>query len=155
MVAPSDRGAVPLRRSHACNLDITHHVGMGTGLELRHLRAFVAVAEELHFTRAAQRLHLAQQALSAQVRQLEDELGTQLFERTTRSVELTEAGRTLLAHAVPILASVSAAWEQTARAGGGEPGRLAASYTPTVAAEALPMIVDELHARYPAVRLRA
>jgi DNA-binding transcriptional LysR family regulator len=128
---------------------------MSTHLELRHLRAFVAVAEELHFTRAAQRLHLAQQALSAQVRQLEDELGTQLFERTTRSVELTEAGRTLLAHATPILAAVTAAWEQTARAGAGELGRLAVCYTPTVADEALPMIVDELHARYPAVRLRA
>jgi DNA-binding transcriptional LysR family regulator len=106
---------------------------MSVHLELRHLRAFVAVAEELHFTRAARRLHLAQQALSAQIRQLEDELGTQLFERTTRSVELTEAGRTLLAHAVPILASISAAWEQTAQTGAGEIGRLAVCYTPTVA----------------------
>jgi DNA-binding transcriptional LysR family regulator len=98
---------------------------MNANLELRHLRAFVAVAEELHFTRAARRLHLAQQALSVQIRQIEDELGTQLFERTTRSVEMTEAGRTLYAHAVPILASVTAAWEQTARAGparsGGSP----------------------------------
>jgi DNA-binding transcriptional LysR family regulator len=128
---------------------------MNANLELRHLRAFVAVAEELHFTRAARRLHLAQQALSVQIRQIEDELGTQLFERTTRRVELTEAGRTLYAHAVPILASVAAAWEQTARAGAGEIGRLAVCYTPTVADEALPLIVDELHARYPAVRLRA
>ncbi len=127
---------------------------MNANLELRHLRAFVAVAEELHFTRAARRLHLAQQALSVQIRQIEDELGTQLFERTTRSVELTEAGRTLYAHAVPILASVTAAWEQTARAGAGEIGRLAVCYTPTVADEALPLIVEELHARYPAVRLR-
>ena len=89
-----------------------------------------------------------------QIRQIEEELGTQLFERTTRSVELTEAGRTLYAHAVPILASVSAAWEQTARTGAGEIGRLAVCYTPTVADEALPLIVEELHARYPAVRLR-
>ncbi|MEA2270761.1 MAG: hypothetical protein QOD55_293 [Solirubrobacteraceae bacterium] len=127
---------------------------MSANLELRHLRAFVAVAEELHFTRAAQRLHLAQQALSAQIRQLEDELGTQLFERTTRRVELTDAGRMLLAHAVRILAGVSSAWEETARAGTGELGRLSVSYTPTVADEALPVIVDELHHRYPAVRLR-
>jgi DNA-binding transcriptional LysR family regulator len=127
---------------------------MNANLELRHLRAFVAVAEELHFTRAARRLHLAQQALSVQIRQIEDELGTQLFDRTTRSVELTEAGRTLYAHAVPILASVSAAWEQTARTGAGEIGRLAVCYTPTVADEALPLIVEALHARYPAVRLR-
>jgi DNA-binding transcriptional LysR family regulator len=127
---------------------------VNANLELRHLRAFVAVAEELHFTRAARRLHLAQQALSVQIRQIEEELGTQLFERTTRSVELTEAGRTLYAHAVPILASVSAAWEQTARTGAGEIGRLAVCYTPTVADESLPLIVRELHARYPAVRLR-
>jgi DNA-binding transcriptional LysR family regulator len=127
---------------------------VNANLELRHLRAFVAVAEELHFTRAARRLHLAQQALSVQIRQIEEELGTQLFARTTRSVELTEAGRTLYAHAVPILASVSAAWEQTARTGAGEIGRLAVCYTPTVADEALPLIVEELHARYPSVRLR-
>ena len=60
-------------------------------VELRHLRAFVAVAEELNFTRAAARLHLAQQALSAQIRQLETLIGTPLFVRTTRKVELTGA----------------------------------------------------------------
>ena len=61
-------------------------------LDTRLLRAFVVVAEELSFTRAAERLHLAQQALSAQVRQLESRLGVQLFERTTRRVALTAAG---------------------------------------------------------------
>ena len=95
---------------------------MSTSVELRHLRAFVAVAEELHFTRAAARLHLAQQALSTQIRQLEDDLGTPVFHRTTRRVELTDAGRTLLLHAGPILASVSAALQQTRRAGSGELG---------------------------------
>ena len=154
MVAPSDRGAVPLRRSHACNLDITHHVGMSTSLELRHLRAFVAVAEELHFTRAAARLHLAQQALSTQIRQLEDELGTPLFHRTTRRVELTDAGRTLLLHAGPILASVSAAVEQTHRAGSGELGTLSIAYTPTVAEETLPPLIAAVHDRLPDVRVR-
>ena len=89
---------------------------MSTSLELRHLRAFAAVAEELHFTRAAARLHLAQQALSTQIRQLEDEPGTPLFHaHKTRRVELTDAGRTLLLHAGPILASVSAAVQQTRR----------------------------------------
>src|SRR3954447_22295269 len=154
MVAPSDRGAVPLRRSHACNLDITHHVGMSTGLELRHLRAFVAVAEELHFTRAAARLHLAQQALSTQIRQLEDELGTPLFHRTTRRVELTDAGRTLLLHAGPILASVSAAFQQTQRAGSGELGTLSIASAPTVAEETLPPLIAAVHDRLPDVRVR-
>jgi predicted lipase len=60
--------------------------------ELRHLRAFVAVAEELNFTRAGRRLHIAQQALSSQIRQLEDRLGTTLLDRTPRKVELTPAG---------------------------------------------------------------
>jgi len=123
-------------------------------LELRHLRGFVAVAEELHFTRAAQRLHLAQQALSAQIRQLEDELGAELFRRTTRRVELTDAGRTLLAHAVPILASVNVAWEEVRRAAAGDIGVLKLAYTPTVSWEALPKLTEAMHRRYPAVRLR-
>jgi len=127
---------------------------MSTGLELRHLRAFVAVAEELHFTRAAARLHLAQQALSTQIRQLEEELGTPLFHRTTRHVELTDAGRTLLAHAEPILASVNAAWQQTRRAAAGELGTLSIAYTPTVAEETLPPLVATVHERLPDVRVR-
>jgi hypothetical protein len=65
-------------------------------LDTRLLRAYVVVAEELSFTRAAERLHLAQQALSAQVRQLESRLGVQLFERTTRRVALTAAGEALM-----------------------------------------------------------
>jgi DNA-binding transcriptional LysR family regulator len=126
---------------------------MGGGPELRHLRAFVAVAEELHFTRAAARLHLAQQALSAQIRRLEDDLGTPLLRRTTRRVELTPAGETLLAHAGAILASVDTAWEQTRRAGTGEAGVLSIAYTPTVADETLPRLTAALHERHPEVRL--
>lgn len=77
-------------------------------LDTRLLRAFVAVAEELNFTRAAKRLVLAQQALSSQVRQLETRLGTQLFDRTTRSVELTQAGELLLPHARSVLGALEA-----------------------------------------------
>ena len=91
--------------------------------ELRHLRAFVAVAEELNFTRAAQRLHLAQQALSTQVRQLEERVGATLVERTTRRVELTPAGRVFYEHAVALLAAADAAGA-AARAAAGEPQRL-------------------------------
>lgn len=129
-------------------------VSMSEMLELRHLRGFVAVAEELHFSRAARKRHLAQQALSAQIRQLEQELGVQLFHRTTRKVELTQAGRTLLSHALPLLNSVATACEQTRRAHSGEVGKLSVAYTPTVAVEALPKIVLELHRRHPEVGLR-
>src|SRR5579864_9166873 len=67
--------------------------GMYPGVELRLLRYVVAVAEELHFSRAAAKLHLAQPSLSKQIRELEEELGTELFERTKREVRLSDAGR--------------------------------------------------------------
>jgi DNA-binding transcriptional LysR family regulator len=73
--------------------------GLRVNIEARPLRQFVAVAEELHFGRAAQRLHMAQPALSPAIRQLEVQLGVQLFERTSRSVRLTAAGSALLERA--------------------------------------------------------
>jgi DNA-binding transcriptional LysR family regulator len=81
-------------------------------LDTRLLRAFVAVAEERNFTRAAARLTLAQQALSSQVRQLETRLGAKLFERTTRRVELTDAGERLLPHARAVLDALAAGVEE-------------------------------------------
>src|ERR671914_584475 len=77
-------------------------------VEIRHLRSFVAVAEERNFTRAAERLHLAQPALSAQIRQLEQRMGVQLLERTTRKVDLTPAGEALLEGARTLLDGVEA-----------------------------------------------
>jgi DNA-binding transcriptional LysR family regulator len=85
-------------------------------LDLRKLRYFVAVAEELHFGRAAERLHIAQPVLSRQIRALEDEVRAQLFVRTKRATELTPAGRQLLDDARPLLSAADAARRRVARA---------------------------------------
>lgn len=86
-------------------------------MELRHLRYFVAVAEERNFTRAAERLHIAQPPLSRQIQQLEEELGVTLFERGSRPLKLTEAGRFCLAHAQQLLAQTAELKAMTQRVG--------------------------------------
>jgi DNA-binding transcriptional LysR family regulator len=91
----------------------------GGSLELRELRYFVAAAEDLHFTRAARRLHIAQQALSSAIRQMEARLGTSLFERTTRQVVLTSAGEALLPRARLVLAAAEEATTAAQDAGRG------------------------------------
>src|ERR1700755_1213988 len=96
-------------------------------VEMRHLRALLAVAEELDFTRAAERLHLTQQALSGQIRQLEERVGTRLVERDTRRVALTRAGQTLYDQGRPPLASAEQAIIAT-RAAGTETIRLTIGY---------------------------
>ncbi|HEX8856905.1 MAG TPA: LysR family transcriptional regulator, partial [Thermoleophilaceae bacterium] len=90
--------------------------------ELRHLRYFVAVADELNFSRAAVRLHMAQPPLSAAIRQLERELGVELFTRTSREVRLTDAGRAFLDGARRTLAEADRAVDDAKRTGAGELG---------------------------------
>jgi DNA-binding transcriptional LysR family regulator len=93
-------------------------------MELRHLRYFVALAEELHFTRAARRLGISQPPLSQQIRQMEEELATPLFDRARKRVALTEAGRMLLVEARATLAQAARAEMVARRAGRGEIGEL-------------------------------
>lgn len=102
------------------------------GMELRHLRYFVAVAEEGHVTRAAERLGLQQPPLSQQIKALETELDAQLFLRKPRGVELTQAGQALLIEARAILARVEHAAAATRRAARGEQGRIAVGFTSSV-----------------------
>lgn len=97
-------------------------------MELRHLRYFIAVAEELHFGHAAVRLHMAQPPLSQQIRALEDELGARLFARTSRSVSLTPAGQAYLAGARAVLARVDEAGRLARRIQQGEAGELVVGY---------------------------
>src|SRR5713101_9918947 len=98
-------------------------------MELRHLRYFVAVAEERHFGRAAERLGISQPPLSQQIQSLERELGTQLFHRIPRRLELTNAGAVLLEDARWILARAEQAVRNVGRAGRGELGQLCVGFT--------------------------
>ena len=108
--------------------------------DLRQLRAFVAVAEELNFTRAAERLHMAQQAVSKSVRQLESELGVELLERTTREVRLTEAGAALLDSGRHALTVTDAAFARARDVGRGLSGTVRVGLSPAVG----PMVHEEL-----------
>jgi DNA-binding transcriptional LysR family regulator len=122
-------------------------------VELRHLRYFVAVAEERHFGRAAARLHIAQPPLSQQIRRFEAELGEPLLYRTTRSVELAPAGEVLLERARDILAAVDAAIDDARRAARGEYGRLAVGFTGSCTYEMLPALAAALREELPGVVL--
>ncbi|WP_244928785.1 LysR substrate-binding domain-containing protein [Nocardioides sp. W7] len=122
-------------------------------MELRHLRYYVAVAEECHFGRAAARLHIAQPPLSQQVKQLEAELGVQLLVRSTRRVELTAAGEAFLDRARALLAGVEAAADEARRVAAGELGHLAIGFTGTATYELLPTLSRALRHELPGVGL--
>jgi len=122
-------------------------------MELRHLRSFATLAEERHFGRAAARLHIAQPALSQQVKQLEREFGVELVSRTTRRVELTEAGRRFADHARAVLGSADRAAADMALAAAGRAGRVSAGFIGTASYELLPRAAREVRDALPGVRL--
>lgn len=122
-------------------------------MELRHLRYFLVVAEELHFGRAAERLFMAQPPLSVQIQQLERELGFPLFTRTKRRVELTEAGRLFLEEARDLLAGLERAAHAGRRVARGETGRLAIGFVGSATFSILPNALRTFRRLYPDVEL--
>jgi DNA-binding transcriptional LysR family regulator len=122
-------------------------------MELRHLRYFRAVAEELHFGRAAERLHIAQPPLSQQIRQLERELGVTLLTRSTRSVELTPAGQAYLRHTRKILDAVEDAGRLARRIAAGTEGQLAIGCVGSATYSLLPQLVRALGEQLPGVEV--
>jgi DNA-binding transcriptional LysR family regulator len=123
------------------------------GPDLHKLEHFVAVAEDLNFTRAANRLHMAQQALSASIRRLEQELGVQLFVRSTRQVELTPAGRQLLIEGRGLLAASLTTWESVRRIDRGQRWLIRAGHTASVPPDHVEEILAAWRIREPGAAL--
>ena len=124
-------------------------------MELRHLRYFVAVSEDRHFTRAATRLGIAQPPLSQQIRQLEDEVGTRLFTRTARGVTLTAAGEAFLPHAQAALREVERARTAARRTSHGDLGTIRIGFTSAASLNPLvPAAISSFRNAYPDVELR-
>ena len=120
-------------------------------MELQQIRAFVAVAEELHFGRAAERLGMAQPPLSRTIRSLETELGASLFQRTTRSVSLSPAGQALLEPAKHMLTTQQAAVESVHRSSSGEVGRVRFGYSHPSSRDLAATLVAASHERNPGI----
>lgn len=118
-------------------------------MELRHLRYFIAVADELSFTRAAARLHTAQPSLSQQIRNLEDEVGTPLFERTRRKVALTEAGHVFLAEARLVVAQADRAVARARQVAHNSRATVTIGFVPAAEIAIFPAILPRLRLRFP------
>jgi DNA-binding transcriptional LysR family regulator len=122
-------------------------------METRHLKYFIAVAEERHFGRAALRLHMAQPPLSQQIRQLEEQLGTPLLLRTTRKVELTPAGQVLLDRGRALLQELDALVEDVQQVGAGATGVIRVGFTGTATYRLMPGIVQAARRTLPGLRI--
>jgi DNA-binding transcriptional LysR family regulator len=122
-------------------------------MELRHLRYFVAVAEELHFRRAAERLHVAQPAVSEQVRKLEDELGVRLLNRTQRNVSLTDAGSAMLEEARHVLVQAERAIAAARDTRDAASTRLRVGYVPDSLPTTVPRALHDLRTTMPNVQV--
>ncbi|WP_406134855.1 LysR family transcriptional regulator [Streptomyces sp. NBC_01089] len=122
-------------------------------MELRQVRSFLALAEECHFGRAAARLHVAQPALSQQIKQLERELGIPLFDRSTRRVELTEAGRHLTGYARTLLAEEERARVHMTELATGHAGRVSVGFIGTATYDVLPRVARTVRAQLPGITM--
>jgi DNA-binding transcriptional LysR family regulator len=122
-------------------------------MELRHLRYAVAVADTLNFTRAAERLHIAQPPLTQQIRALENEIGLTLFDRTNRKVSLTAAGAVFVEHARRILRDVEGMTAASQRVHRGEEGRLVIGFLSSIAFDYFPRVMRTFRTRYPAAQV--
>jgi DNA-binding transcriptional LysR family regulator len=127
---------------------------LAPAVELRHLRYFVAVAEMENVSRAALKLHVSQPALSRQIRDLEDEIGFSLLERTAKSVRLTDAGRTFLDNARALLQNADEAVTKARAVASAEPTELHVGYSPTPVAEILPKTLRAFQQAMPNVHVR-
>lgn len=122
-------------------------------MDMRRLRYFVVVAEEQNFSRAAERLHMAQPPLSDQIKRLEQALGVILFDRSSRGARLTRAGELLLIEARRLLVQADQTAEMVRRVGEGEVGRLTLGFVPSASNSVLPPVLSQFRERYPDVQL--
>ena len=122
-------------------------------MELRHFRYFVAVAEEQNVSRAALKLHVSQPGLSRQIRDLEDEIGFQLFQRSAKSLRLTDAGRVFLEQARAVLQRADEAVQAARMVALGAPSEIQVGYAPSLAVQILPQALRVFQAKFPKVRV--
>ena len=122
-------------------------------MELRHLRYFVAVAEEENVSRAALKLHVSQPGISRQIHDLEDELGFQLFERSAKSLKLTDAGKVFLTEARVVLQQADDAVKKARAAAGGTNGEINVGYAPSLTIQILPQALRKFQEKFPGVRV--